>query len=62
MKDELWRVKGGAYGFAFDARMLGDNPNLTTQEHQIYKWAEEKFISLAKGEISEEEAMLGYGG
>ena len=60
--DEIKRVKGGAFGFAFAARMFGDNPELSEDMTRVYRWAEKCFIKLATGEITDEEAILGYGG
>lgn len=62
MITEVWMIKGEAYGLAFTARMFGDNPELPEEARRAYKWAEEGFIKLARGEVSEEGAILGYGG
>ena len=59
---KVWMIKGEAYGLAFSARMFGDNPELSEETRKAYRWAEEGFIKLARGEVSEEGAILGYGG
>lgn len=53
---------GGAFGYAFSAQMLGANPSLSPDAKLAYQWAEQGFLRIAREEISENEATLGYGG
>jgi hypothetical protein len=57
-----YNLRGAAWGNAFTARMMSENPNLPMEARQAYEWAEEEFLHIAQDQISNEEAVIGYGG
>lgn len=59
---EAWRLKGAAWGNAFSARMLSDNPELSDDARKAYQWAEAEFLSIANSKIDADTAINGYGG
>lgn len=40
---------------AFAARMYGDNPELSEDAQKAYRWAEEQFLRIYKGNVSEND-------
>lgn len=57
-----FNIRGAAWGFAFTCRMCWENPDISEETREVYKWAEKAFVHLAKDTITDDEAVNGYGG
>jgi hypothetical protein len=55
-------LRGAGYGFAFEARVQGSNPELTPDARRAYKRAESSFRRLGHGLVSDDEAIGGSRG
>lgn len=50
-------VRDALYGEAYSARMFSDNPDLSPDAVQAYRWAEEQFIRIAQGRVDERDLI-----
>ena len=50
-------VRHALLGEAFAARMYGDNPDLPHEAVRAYRWAEEQFLRIRRGDLSEQDLI-----
>jgi len=50
-------IEHALFSEAFAARMYGDNPDLSPDAVEAYRWAERQFVRIANGEVGEQDLI-----
>lgn len=52
-----YMIRDALFSEVFVARMFSDNPDISPDAKRAYRWAEDQFLRIARGEVDERDLI-----